>query len=104
VTGQRVHERFPIRLPVTVVHEGRSFETVTRNLSLGGAFVELESDIPFGAAVRVQLRVPKSTELIEVESVIRWKQADGLGVQFGSLRALDTWALNQLFKAHAAST
>jgi hypothetical protein len=43
-----------------LVHEGRSFEAETRNLSLGGAFVELTSDIPFGATVRVQMRVPKS--------------------------------------------
>ena len=102
MTGQRVHERFPIRIPVTVVHEGRSFEAETRNLSLGGAFVALASDVPFGAVVRAQLRVPASSEPIDVESTVRWKQADGLGLQFGSLRALETWALNQLFKAHAA--
>ena len=39
---------------------------------------------------------PEDTDVVVT---VRWKTPEGLGVQFGSLRALEVWALNQLFKA-----
>lgn len=99
MTGQRVHERYPIRLPVTVLHDGVAYATETRNISLGGIFVDLVSSIPFGAPVRVVFRLPALKEDSEVDATVRWKQPDGLGLQFGSLRALDVWGMNQMFKS-----
>jgi hypothetical protein len=100
VTGQRVHERYPIRLPVTVLHDGNAYATETRNVSMGGFFVDLVSPIPFGAPVRIVFRLPAMKVDSEVDATVRWKQPDGLGLQFGSLRALDTWGLNQLLKSY----
>lgn len=100
MTGKRVHERYPIRLPVSVLYDGNAYATETRNISLGGIFVALVEAVPFGAQVRVVFRLPTLTEDTEVDATVRWKQPDGLGVQFGSLRALDVWGMNQLFKTH----
>ncbi len=81
------------------MHGGTAYVTETRNVSLGGFFVDLVSPIPFGASVRVIFRLATLKEDTAVDAVVRWKQPDGLGLQFGSLRALDVWGLNQLFKS-----
>jgi hypothetical protein len=49
--------------------------------------------------VRVVFRLASLKEDTEVDATVRWKQPDGLGLQFGSLRAIDVWGLNQLFKS-----
>ena len=102
MTGKRVHERYPINLGVTVSYGGQTYETQTSNVSIGGFFVPLVAPIPFGATVRVRFRIATLTEDTEVDATVRWKTAEGLGLQFGSLRALEVWGLNQLFKSHTA--
>ena len=102
MSGQRVHERYPLRFTVTVLHDGEAYTTETRNVSLGGFFVELVGPIPFNAPVRVVFRLASLKEDTEVDATVRWKQPDGLGLQFGSLRAIDVWGLNQLFKAQTS--
>jgi hypothetical protein len=100
VAAQRAYERFPIRLDVTVVHAGAEHATVSRNVSLGGMFLETadSSALPFGGVVTLRFRIPTLKEDTSTEATIRWKQPDGIGVQFASLRALEVWGFNQLFK------
>jgi hypothetical protein len=100
VPAQRVYERFHIRLEVTVIHAGVEHAAVSRNVSLGGMFLETDAaaSLPFGATVTLRFRIPALKDDTRAEAVIRWKQADGVGVQFTSLRALEVWGLNQLFK------
>jgi len=33
-----------------------------------------------------------------VKATVRWIDAEGMGVQFETLRAIEVWALNQYFK------
>lgn len=101
MTSQRAHERFTVRLPVTVLHNGVAYVTETHNISLGGIFVAPIDEIPFGASVWIVFRLAALKEDTEVAATVRWKKPDGLGLQFGSLRAVDVWGLNQLFKARA---
>jgi hypothetical protein len=95
---RRVHERFECELAVTIVYEGREIGAVTSNVSLGGMFIATSTQLPFGATAKVRLRLPALKEDSEVPVTIRWVTKEGLGVQFGSLRALEVWGLNQLFK------
>ena len=95
---RRLHERFALTLPVTVVHEGGEVHGETRNLSLGGMLVATEGPLPFGAAVKVRVTFPALREVAELEATVRWLRDGTVGLQFGSLRAKEVWALNQLFK------
>ena len=100
--GRRVHERFNCDLPVVVdvVAEQGDAEIQARasNISLGGVYLIAAEQLPFGTPVKVRFRVPSLKEEANIEAIVRWVKPDGFGVQFGRLRALEVWALNQYFK------
>lgn len=100
MTGRRVHERFEYELPVTVVHEGAEHEAVTQNISLGGMYLVTRAGLKYGAQVKLRFRLPALKEPTECTGTVRWTKEDGIGVQFGSLRALEVWGLNQLMNQH----
>ena len=121
MTGRRVHERYDCDLEVTLHVEsvdgtpdesareaaaglvGTDVVMRTLNVSLGGMYLLTEAQIPYGAQVKVRFRLPALTEDTLCDGTIRWTKPDGVGVQFGSLRAIEVWALNQLFKTLSAS-
>jgi c-di-GMP-binding flagellar brake protein YcgR len=98
VSGRRVHERFEYELAVTIVHGEEEIHAVSKNLSLGGMYVVTDVDLPYGTDVTVRFRLPALKEETNCAATVRWKKDDGVGLQFGSLRALEVWALNQLYK------
>lgn len=103
-SGRRVHERYAIELDVIVVLPGNSDDPATelrgrtQNMSLGGALITVEGAVPFGAQVKVRLLLPPLKEEAEIASTVRWLKDGAAGVQFGTLRAKEVWALNQMFK------
>jgi len=100
LSGQRVHERHDVELPVTIIHDGQTYTGTTVNVSLGGMFVALgQVQMPFGAPVHVKVTLPAVKEEFLLEATVRWARPEGVGVQFGSLRAVEVWAFNQLFKS-----
>jgi len=96
VTNQRQHERISITIAVVVTHEGADLQAETRNVSAGGMLLESRAPVPFGAAVRVRAKL--AGQDIDIPATVRWVQGTAIGVQFGSLRAKETWAINQLVK------
>ena len=103
MTGRRVHERFECDLPVALFYGDDEFATVASNISLGGLYLVTDAAIPYGSLVKVRLKVPALKEPATIGGTLRWKKDDGVGVQFGSLRALEVWALNQYFKGLRSS-
>lgn len=97
-TGRRVHERYDRRLKVVVIHEGSRIECISRNISLGGIYLITDHPLPYGVKVILEIYLPALRQDAKIEAVVRWEKPDGMGVQFGSLRAREVWALNQLFK------
>ena len=106
-TQRRAHERFDIRLPVTVLHvppgdehgEPTAYTGETRNVSLGGMLISGDAvAVPFGASVRVRIELPALKVDTEIPATVRWIRDGAIGIQFGSLRANQQWALNQLTK------
>ena len=100
---RRSDRRYDRRVPIDFAHEGSSFSAHTRNISLGGVFIETDHTLPFGAKLSLRFKVPTQTEMIEVEGQVRWLEMDegrlrGLGVRFEGLRARDVWALNKFFE------
>ncbi len=96
--ARRVHERFEVELDVTVLHGERELTGKTINVSLGGMFIACEESLPFGTSVKVRVTLPALKESADLPATVRWVTPDGLGVQFGPLRAKETWAMNELVK------
>ena len=64
------------------------------DLSLGGAYVEVDGEVPaFGSKITVFLALPDKE--IDVDATVRWVKPDGMGLQFGLLDARDTYALTE---------
>lgn len=97
--GRRLHERFDIELPVTVLYNGAEIPGSTVNVSLGGMLVRVERPVPFGADVTLRIELPALRgEPTDIAAVVRWDRDGQIGVQFRALRAKETWAINQLTK------
>lgn len=100
---RRSDRRYERRVPIDFSHEGTGYAAHTRNISLGGVFIDTEQTLPFGAKVTMKFKVPTQSEPIEVEGQVRWLEMEdgrlrGLGVRFEGLRARDVWALNKFFE------
>jgi hypothetical protein len=102
-TKQRTHPRTACQIPVTLALGEPSREQVGTavNIGLGGMYVACEQPPAFNTTVTVRFRLPSLQEDTVVEGAVRWVKPDGCGVQFGSLRARDVWALNQLLRTVA---
>ena len=98
---RRADRRYDRQVAIDFVYEGQSFSARTRNISLGGVFIETDAKLPWGARLRLRLRVPTAGEPIETEGQVRWCEAGdehaGVGVRFDGLRAREVWALNRFF-------
>jgi type IV pilus assembly protein PilZ len=79
--------------------EGPRIEARCRDLSLGGMFIETPDPLPYGAVVRVFLRLPSLRGEANIEAVVRWSKPGGMGVQFGRMGARETHGLTELMSA-----
>jgi len=70
----------------------------SRNMSVGGMYIEAAERLPLGTKVKLRFRVPTQKDLIEVGAQVRWSESTGFGVQFDGLRARDVWALGKFFE------
>jgi hypothetical protein len=94
----RRQQRYDRRIEIEVAMGETRTPTFTRNMSLGGVFVESNEHPPFGTRVTLKFKVPTQKEPIEASGVIRWHDGSGFGVQFDGLRARDVWALGKFFE------
>src|SRR5260221_1983108 len=81
----RQHPRVSIAVDVDVTSESNFYAGRTRDLSLGGLFVETEVALPIGIEIEVKLKLPKGTFMLRCEVV--WQLSDrdqtvGLGLRF----------------------
>jgi uncharacterized protein (TIGR02266 family) len=107
VEHRRSDRRYERRVAISVTHEGEVLSTFTRNISLGGVFIESDRALPFGAKVSLDFRIPTQSEPVLVEGQVRWieledGQVRGIGIRFEGLRARDVWALNKFFEQSTA--
>ncbi len=73
--------------------EGDLHEATVSDMSLGGAFVETADKLPFGTVVTLTVALPKGE--LRVDATVRWHKPAGMGVQFGALRAKDTFLVTE---------
>jgi uncharacterized protein (TIGR02266 family) len=103
VEHERADRRYNRRVLIEVEGEGTTFSAHTRNISLGGVFIDTDHRLPFDSKVSMRFKVSTQSEPIEVEGHARWMEMDGgvvrgIGIQFAGLRARDVWALNKYFE------
>ena len=101
MSGRRVHERYECQLPVTMLVADEEVGGTVENISLGGMFVVTDRSLEYGTPVKVRFALSGLKEAALVETTVRWRKPGGIGLQFGRLRAIEVWALNQFFKGLA---
>ncbi len=72
----------------------QTLPVVIRNLSLGGALVHVSEKIGYGLQVRLRVKFPTRKDESELDATVRWFASAGVGLQFGSLHAIDVHAIN----------
>lgn len=101
---RRTDPRYDRRIEIDIVADGQSQTVVTRNISLGGVFVETIEPLAPQTKVAVRFRIPNQTDAIEVAGEVRWIEKGapgrlvGMGIRFQGLRAREVWALNRFFQ------
>jgi Tfp pilus assembly protein PilZ len=76
-----------------VIH-GRS-----KDISIGGMFIESDAPVSFGMEVSIVIRLPNTKGDSRLPGTIRWLNPGGFGVQFGLLGARETHAISELLKS-----
>ena len=92
----RQHPRVFIAVDVDVSSGSNFYAGRTRDLSLGGLFVETDVGLPIGAQIDVKLKLPKGTFNVPCEVV--WQLSEkghtlGVGVRFLQLSTAATRAI-----------
>jgi len=94
--NKRRHERYPAVLDVAFDQTGGRVAARSRDVSLGGMFIETDRALPYGTRFHLEVRLPALDVPVLIEATVRWSGTTGMGVQWGTLRAKETWAINQL--------
>jgi Tfp pilus assembly protein PilZ len=87
---------------VTVTCEvsgGVTFSGTSKDISVGGMFIESTEQPNFGTQVSIVMRLPNTKADARLPGVVRWLKPDGFGVQFGLLGARETHAISELLKS-----
>lgn len=101
---RRTDPRYDRRVEVELVFDGKKSSALTKNISLGGMYVETLDLIPADTTLQVRFRVPTQPEAVDVSGEVRWVdrggpgKPNGIGIRFHGLRARDVWALNRFFQ------
>lgn len=97
---KRSHPRVPLAVPVTCeVSGGAPVSGLSKDISVGGMFIESSVQPGFGTEVSIVLRLPNTKADSRLPGVVRWLKPGGFGVQFGLLGARETHAISELLKS-----
>ncbi len=95
---KRRHERVDYDATVELGYaDGNRCSARIVNISLGGAYLRVESQPEFDSRVILFIELPRVDDLCEIPCIVRWTKEDtGVGIQFERLRAMETWAISKL--------
>jgi len=100
---RRTDPRYDRRVEVEIVTGSEKQTAITKNISLGGMYLEMLEPLPMLTKVVVKFRVPTQNEAVEVSGQVRWLEPGetvcGVGIRFDGLRAREVWALNRFFQS-----
>ena len=104
---RRIDPRYERQIAVEVLCEGKKQTSQTRNISLGGLYLDSGAAWAIGTTVQLRFELPTQPEPIEVAGDVRWVvkagsgDQSGIGIRFQGLRARDVWALNRFFQSES---
>ena len=100
---RRTDPRYDRRIEVELIVGDARQTATTKNISLGGMYIETLEPLPMLSKVVVKFRVPTQNEMVEVVGQVRWLEPGptvcGVGIRFDGLRAREVWALNRFFQS-----
>jgi CheY-like chemotaxis protein len=80
---RRRYFRQPVKMPVTLVVDGKTLNASSTNISEGGMAVLLREALPKGATPSLKFCLPHTDHPIEVEAEVAWADVKGLaGLRF----------------------
>ena len=85
-------------LDVSFQIDGERMTARSKDVSLGGMFIETARSLPYGTRFELEVKLPALAEPVRIEATVRWTGPTGMGVQWGALHTKATWAINQLTK------
>jgi CheY-like chemotaxis protein len=97
---RRRYYRQPVEMPVRVVLDEKEFRATSTNISEGGIALLLHQALPKSGKPHLQFTLPKTSNVMEVESEVAWADMQGqVGLRFrnvpeNSQKWLEQW-LNQ---------
>jgi hypothetical protein len=94
--------RYPIDLPARLRVGESDLCARIRNLSLGGVYL-VGPNLPIGTRCRLRFRAPH-VETFDHWCITRWTTADGCGLSFDALQAMDTYQLARFIRSAQRAT
>jgi hypothetical protein len=99
VQEKRSHARVPLQVEVACeMPDGSRIEGTSRDISLGGLFIECEAQPRFSTQLSVVLMLPGAREASRLPGIVRWGAPNGFGIQFGLLGARETHLITELMR------
>jgi uncharacterized protein (TIGR02266 family) len=97
VRRPRDAERCAIELVVVIQTEDNApLRGLSRDIGIGGMFIRTETPIAYGSSVVLKITLPTRASPLELTGVVRWMSDDGMGIQFDSMGALETYEITKL--------
>jgi Tfp pilus assembly protein PilZ len=99
--SRRAYHRAPVDMAVTIVTaDGQEQYGQAVNISQGGMFIQT-IPVAVGEQVSLAFYLPDLENAVQTVAIVRWNEeqgAQGIGVQFEPLRAMEVWAINKIFE------
>ena len=96
---KRGHPRASIDALVTCQRpDGTSFTAKSKDISMGGMFLETSETVQFGEPLSLEVVLSGARTALKLPAVVRWTDPTGFGVQFGLLGARETHAISGLVR------
>ena len=96
---KRSHARAPLTVEVTCeLSDGTHLQGTSRDISLGGMYVECQTQPRFNTQLTAIVRLPGAREDSRLPGIVRWATPDGFGIQFGLMGARETHLITELMR------
>lgn len=91
-------------LPLRFKADGEWISAETRNIGVGGAFIVTTVIPAVGTALSIELSLPTTDQTFALPAAVRWRSADGMGVQFVNVDVDVLLELNDYFATLVGSS
>ena len=84
-TNLRTHSRHTISLALDYDISDVTYQCFMRDISLGGAYIETEQDLPIGHIITLTLALPEQKRSYAIKAIVARKDERGVGIRFSRM-------------------